>query len=81
MLTCREVTELANGYLDRELPLLARAQMRMHLLMCSHCRRYVDQLATAVNLLKTLPHEAPPTDVEEQLVALLRDKGAAKLPK
>lgn len=80
MLTCREVTELASGYLDRELPLLARAQMRMHLLMCSHCRRYVDQLASAVNLLKTLPHEVPSQDVEEQLVALLRDHGAAKPP-
>lgn len=81
MLTCREVTELANDYLDRELPLLARAQVRLHLLMCSHCRRYVDQLASAVNLLKALPHEAPPTDVEEKLVALFGDRGAAKLPK
>ncbi|MDP1731096.1 MAG: anti-sigma factor [Devosia sp.] len=80
MLTCREITELANGYLDRELPLLTRAQFRLHIIMCSHCRRYVDQLAKTVNMLKTLPHGTPPPDVEEKLVRLLERKGATELP-
>jgi len=80
MLTCREITELANGYLDHELPLLSWAQVRMHLLMCAHCRRYIDQLADAVNLLKGLPQELPPAEVEEKLIACLRDQGVTRLP-
>ena len=80
MLTCRQMTELANGYLERELPMLTWAQVRMHLLMCKHCPKYIDQLAGTVTLLRTLPHDTPPTDVEDTLVRVLRRHRAARLP-
>ncbi len=44
MLTCREVTRLlaSDEYLDSRIG--RRLAIRMHLVMCRHCRRYASQL-------------------------------------
>lgn len=72
VLTCRKMTEMASDYLDRDLPLLARMRFRMHLLMCQHCRRYVDQLAATIALLRKLRTDEADSDVEETVAAVLR---------
>jgi len=52
MLSCRDVSEKASDYLDRNLPWWARAQVRMHLLLCEYCRRHVAQLKLVVESLR-----------------------------
>lgn len=74
MLKCREITELANGYLERELPLMEWAQFRLHIMMCKHCRRYVDQLARTVNLLAAAKPNEIAASVEDKLVRLLKEQ-------
>ena len=76
MLTCREVTELANGYLDGELPVLTRMQVRLHLMMCKHCPNYIDQLASTTKMLRALPRQAPSAETEQAIIRLLKDKGS-----
>jgi Putative zinc-finger len=44
MLTCRELVEQADGLLARELGWRERLRVRLHLLVCVNCRRYVRQL-------------------------------------
>jgi hypothetical protein len=51
MLSCKEITEKANEYLESELPFGTRLRVRMHLLMCTHCRRYVKQLQTTIRAI------------------------------
>jgi anti-sigma factor RsiW len=51
LLNCREVTARASRLLDGDLGLVERLQMRMHLAMCEHCRRFVRQLRTLVDAL------------------------------
>jgi anti-sigma factor RsiW len=41
MMTCRQVTEFLDRYLDGELPRMARLQFRLHLSVCRDCRRYL----------------------------------------
>ncbi|WP_137152699.1 zf-HC2 domain-containing protein [Devosia sp. FKR38] len=53
MLSCRELSETATDYLEGALTLRQRVGVTMHLLMCKHCRAYVDQLAKTVSLLKS----------------------------
>lgn len=43
MLSCQQVAHLASDYLDNDTPL--KWQIRLHLLMCSNCRRFVKHLA------------------------------------
>lgn len=63
MLSCKDITENASAYLDKEMPLSARMSMRLHLFMCHHCRRYMDQLQMTVNTLKMMKKDDP---VDEQ---------------
>ena len=54
MLSCKDITENANAYLDKELPFFTRMKVKLHLSMCIHCRRYVDQLNTTIRALGNL---------------------------
>jgi hypothetical protein len=51
MLSCKDITEKANHYLDKDLSFFARLKVKMHLRMCIHCQRYVDQLNTTILVL------------------------------
>ncbi len=52
MLKCREVVNRADQLLDGDLSRGQRFAVKMHLLMCHHCRRYVRQLRF---LLRAIP--------------------------
>lgn len=44
MLSCKQVAAIASDYLDNSSPL--KWQIRLHLLMCANCRRFVRHLKT-----------------------------------
>ena len=44
MLSCKEVARLASDGLDNDLPFGTRFGMRLHMMMCGACSRYVKQL-------------------------------------
>jgi hypothetical protein len=44
MKSCREIHLDASALLDGELPLLQALGLRVHLLMCRHCRRFMRHL-------------------------------------
>lgn len=51
MLSCRELSEQADAFMDKEMPLGKRMQVRLHLMMCSGCNRFVDQMRTTRSLI------------------------------
>ena len=53
-LPCCEMTQLASESLDRNLGLLERLALGAHLLYCSACRRYLDQVNLVRDALRTL---------------------------
>lgn len=44
MLTCREVAERADDWLDQDLGPWQALQLRLHLAMCKGCSRFIDQM-------------------------------------
>jgi hypothetical protein len=44
MPTCKQVIELSSTHLETTLPRWQRWRLRLHLLICRHCRRYTKQL-------------------------------------
>lgn len=44
MPSCRDVSELVSQSMDQRLPLTKRMTIRLHVSMCSLCRRYEKQL-------------------------------------
>lgn len=72
MLTCKEVAARASRYIDRDLPALERAQLRMHLAMCRLCARHMEQMTTTVGMLPAAAAgEALDSAVEDQVMARL----------
>jgi predicted anti-sigma-YlaC factor YlaD len=43
--TCREVHRLTSERLDRDLTMMERTRMAVHLLVCAACRNFGDQMA------------------------------------
>lgn len=52
MFNCREVTRLISDAMDRKVPFHRRMGIRLHLLMCRFCARYLKQ----VKIIRDLMH-------------------------
>jgi len=63
MLSCKDVTEEANAYIDKELPFMKRLSVRMHLFICVNCRRYMNQLNLTI---QTLGRMGKPESISEE---------------
>jgi len=62
MPSCPELVEQADALLARELPWRRRLSLRIHLLICEHCRRYLRQLGW---LITAIFHRHGPASDEE----------------
>ncbi len=74
MLKCVDVTELATDEMEGTLPWRKSLAVRLHLAICSFCRRHFRQLRQSVGLLHDLPVPPPDAEVEEQILAKLTQK-------
>ncbi len=72
MLKCREVSELASTYLDGELPWRARMAVKMHLLMCHHCRRFMRQWSGMIRAIPFMHRQASPEEINSVLAHVSR---------
>ena len=52
MLMCRGLAQIASDYIDGELKTVANLSVRMHLLMCRHCRALVSGLRKSAALVQ-----------------------------
>lgn len=48
MLTCKDVSELSDDWLEGTLPFKKKASVKLHLAMCKHCRRYLNYMKLTV---------------------------------
>jgi len=60
MLNCRQATEKASALLDGELTRSERWALRLHLMICHHCRRYLRQLRLTLGAVRRLAGAAEP---------------------
>jgi hypothetical protein len=62
MLNCKQVATLASDYLDNNTPL--KWQMRLHLMMCGNCRRFVRHLKVTKKVSAHMASEKTTEDTE-----------------
>jgi anti-sigma factor RsiW len=72
-LTCREVVELVNDYLEGAMPPAERARFERHLDDCPHCVTYLEQVRVTVGLVGRLREDALDPGVRDELLRLFRD--------
>jgi hypothetical protein len=53
--TCREVHRLVSEGLDRDLSLVERSRMRLHLMVCTACTRFNGQMDLLRRAMRKLP--------------------------
>ena len=79
MLSCKEITEKANEYLEKDLPFFVRLKFKMHLKMCINCQRYVDQLQTTIQLLGKMKQPVSTEDsTVDNIVDILKNSDNKK---
>lgn len=69
VLSCQDVSEKATAYMEGALPMRQWLAMRGHLLLCSMCRAYIDQLRKTTRLLSMGRLPPPSAEVERELLA------------
>jgi predicted anti-sigma-YlaC factor YlaD len=63
LLTCKNIVESSSDYLEGQLTGRGTLAFRMHLLLCSHCRRFMRHLRLTIDSMRSLPlDEALPED-------------------
>lgn len=67
MLTCQEITELVTEYLDGRMSPAERLRFDKHVGLCRHCRAYLGQMRTTVELVGQVPDEPVPNHVMAEL--------------
>ena len=73
-MTCRELIDFLDAYVDRSLPADQFVAFEQHLSVCRHCREYLDSYRKTIRLgqvaLATLDRDVP-DDVPEGLVTAI----------
>lgn len=65
MFECKDIAEEASNYLDGDLPLRKRVGLFLHLVICSCCREYLQQIKQTINTVTQFkPQEQHGTDTQ-----------------
>lgn len=67
MLKCKDVAHLASEYLDKNTDGILTLRIRMHLLLCANCRRFVRHLRITNTVATGLTNMDEGVDAEEIL--------------
>ncbi len=79
MLTCKHTSRLVSEGQERQLSLKERISLRLHVWMCSNCRRFEQQIVTMRNIMQCeWTQDAPPTNKQLPSEAQERIRQALK---
>jgi hypothetical protein len=71
-LPCQDFVELATGYLEGTLPTEQRLVMELHLVYCTPCVAYLDQMRVTLGLTGQLRADDVPAPVMDALAEAFR---------
>lgn len=65
MLHCDKVSKFVSESMDRDLSLVEKVGVRVHLLMCRHCARFARQLELVRNSIRKESNNYPQLKLDE----------------
>jgi anti-sigma factor RsiW len=72
-ISCQEVVELVNDYLDGTLPPEEATLFEEHVNFCDGCEWYLDQMRTTVATVGRITEEEVPPETRDRLLDAFRD--------
>jgi len=73
MIQCKDVTEEANNYIDGDLSLRKRAGLFFHIVICSCCRNYLQQLRSTITTISVMKPKEKQSINSQDLAKKLHD--------
>jgi anti-sigma factor RsiW len=70
--TCREIVEIVNDYVEGVLSPAEREAVELHLNLCDGCTDYLEQLRLAIKLTGELPADGLSPELEQELCLAFR---------
>ena len=74
MPTCRDITRQTTAFDEGGLSWRERLAFRVHILMCRHCSRYLEQMRRIRRQTADLPREPAPPPAKERAVEAFRQR-------
>ncbi|AFP29105.1 zf-HC2 domain-containing protein [Marinobacter sp. BSs20148] len=78
MLMCRDLAGIASDYIDGELTGRRNLSVKMHLMMCKHCRSFIGNLRVSTDLMKAHSSSKPDEEfirrIDEQVAKALKTR-------
>jgi hypothetical protein len=72
-ISCQEVVELVNGYLDKTLEPGESSLFEQHINFCDGCDWYLDQMRIAISTVGRITEEEVPPQTREKLLTAFRE--------
>ena len=75
MLTCRQLIDFLDAYLEDQLPPMRLAAFKVHLMLCRDCREYLDTYRRTIEISKHAmkPEDPVPAEVPQGLIKAIRE--------
>jgi putative zinc finger protein len=74
MLKCKQITELASKSLDTSIPWPQRFEMKLHLLICKSCARYVKHIKFMQKALSYIDKQAEDVNLPDAAKRRIQEK-------
>ena len=71
-LVCQQAVALVTDYLEDALSHADRARFEAHIADCPHCRTYLEQIRTTIELTGRVEPDDLDPEVQDELIALYR---------
>ena len=75
---CQEISDFLMEYQDGKLPKGEALLFRLHLLMCSACRRYMSRYTSSVDIAKNIMDDPPPPELVNLTTEFLNKRTKGK---
>ena len=72
-LSCKELVELVNDYLEEKLSALEQARFEAHLATCRGCQAYLSQMRQTIKLTGHLSEDSIRPQAQKKLLQAFRD--------
>jgi len=75
---CEEIRDFLMDFLDNELPRTDSIIFRIHLLLCSRCRLYMNRYNTSVKIAQNILDDPPPDELVNLTNEFIRKRRKTK---
>ncbi|MCZ6626658.1 MAG: zf-HC2 domain-containing protein [SAR324 cluster bacterium] len=80
MKDCENIRNFLMDYLDGVVPLGEAMMFRLHVLLCTRCRRYMNRYSESAELARNIMNDPPPPELINLTMEFVRKQSSEDVP-